>query len=338
MSYTVDGLSSPGTVPAPVFTTINDGALDSRAMLNVMSIDVEDHFQTEMMSRVVPRSAWKDMPSRVEENTRLLFELFNKHKTRATFFFLGWVAEQFPALVREAVELGHEVACHSYWHRPVYRITAEEFREDTKRAKAQIEDAGGAQVFGYRAPSFSMTPGTEWATQILGELGFLYDSSVHPIAHDLYGNRDAPREPYRIGTTGVMEIPISTIRFNNRNIPFSGGGYFRLLPYRVTHWAISRLNRKEKKPAVFYLHPWEIDQNPPKLKANLKTSIRQYIRTGNTARDLEHLLRDFHFSSICDVLGPIFAKPSSNDHSPGECRRVRGVSAWAELERESLKE
>jgi polysaccharide deacetylase family protein (PEP-CTERM system associated) len=280
-------------------------------MLNVMSIDVEDHFQTEMMSRVVPRSAWKEMPCRVEQNTRRLFELFEKHKTRATFFFLGWVAEQYPALVREAAKLGHEVACHSYWHRRVYTISPDEFREDTKRAKEQIEDAGGTQVFGYRAPSFSMIPGTEWATEILGELGFLYDSSVHPIAHDIYGNENASREPYRIGTTGLLEIPISTLKFGSKNFPFSGGGYFRLFPYSVTRWGIARLNRHEQKPAVFYLHPWEIDENPPKLTDDFRTNMRQYVRIGNTARDLDHLLRDFHFSSIFEVLGAEFLTPTN---------------------------
>jgi polysaccharide deacetylase family protein (PEP-CTERM system associated) len=270
-------------------------------MLNAMSVDVEDHFQTEMMSRVIPRSQWKDVPCRVERNTRHLFELFEKHGMRGTFFFLGWVAEQYPKLVKEAVELGHEVACHSYWHKQVHTISPDEFREDSKRAKQCIEDAGGCRVFGYRAPSFSIVPGTEWATEILAELGFLYDSSVHPIPHDLYDNRNAPREPFRAGKSGLLEIPISTMRIGNSNYPFSGGGYFRLLPYGITRWAIGRLNRKEIKPAVFYIHPWEVDEHPPKFGHHWKTNLRQYIRTGNTSRALSRLLRDFRFAPMAEV-------------------------------------
>jgi polysaccharide deacetylase family protein (PEP-CTERM system associated) len=280
-------------------------------MLNVMSIDVEDHFHTEMMGRVVPRSAWSDLPCRVERNTRRLFELLEKRQTRATFFFLGWVAERYPGLVREAAQLGHEVACHSYWHRLVYTISPEEFREDTRRAKWQIEDAAGAEVLGYRAPSFSMIPGTDWATDILGELGFLYDSSVHPIAHDLYGNKNAPREPYQIGKTGLLEIPVSTIKMGHKNFPFSGGGYFRLLPYSIVRWGIARLNHQEERPAVFYIHPWEIDETRPKLTDDFRTNLRQYMRIGSTERALDRLLRDFHFSSICEVLGAKFLKPKN---------------------------
>jgi polysaccharide deacetylase family protein (PEP-CTERM system associated) len=268
-------------------------------MLNAMSVDVEDHFQTEMMSRVIPRSQWKDVPCRVERNTRHLFELLEKHGVRGTFFFLGWVAEHYPQLVKEAVRLGHEVACHSYWHKQVHTVSPEEFREDTKRAKACIEDAGGAQVIGYRAPSFSMILGTEWATEILAELGFLYDSSVHPIAHDFYDNRNAPRGPYQRG--GILEIPISTIRIGTRNYPFSGGGYFRLLPYGVTRWAIEHLNRKEDTPGVFYIHPWEVDDHPPKLTDHWKTNLRQYIRTGDTNRALSRLLQDFRFAPMAEV-------------------------------------
>ena len=268
-------------------------------MLNAMSVDVEDHFQTEIMSRLIPRSSWKDHPSRVERNTRYLFDLFEKHSVLGTFFFLGWVAERYPQLVKEAVKRGHEVACHSYWHRQVYTVSPEEFREDTKRAKQCIEDAGGARVIGYRAPSFSMIPGTEWATEILAELGFLYDSSVHPIAHDFYDNRNAPREPYR--RSGILEIPISTVRIGGRNYPFSGGGYFRLLPYRITRLAMRHLNRKEAKPGVFYIHPWEVDDHPPRLADHWETNLRQYIRTGDTNRALSRLLEDFRFAPMAEV-------------------------------------
>lgn len=270
-------------------------------MVNAISVDVEDHFHTEIMSRVVTRASWPELPCRVERNTKFLFQLFSEREVRATFFFLGWVAERYPELVREAASLGHEVGCHSYWHRLVYTISPEEFREDTKRAKQCIEDATGMPVLGYRAPSFSMTAGTEWATEILEELGFLYDSSVHPVPHDLYDNRNAPREPFRVGQRRLLEIPISTIRVGKKNYPFSGGGYFRLLPYPIVRWGIRRLNQMEAKPVVFYIHPWEIDDIRPRITDDRKTVFRQYMKIGSTAGALNRMLQDFHFASISEV-------------------------------------
>jgi polysaccharide deacetylase family protein (PEP-CTERM system associated) len=270
-------------------------------MLNAISVDVEDHFHTEMMSRIVSRSSWPELTCCVDRNTKLLFKLFAEREVRATFFFLGWVAERYPALVREAAGLGHEVGCHSFWHRRVHTISPEEFREDTKRAKRCIEDATGLPVLGYRAPSFSMTPGTEWAIEILEELGFLYDSSVHPVPHDLYDNRDAPREPFRVGKGRMLEIPISTIRVMNNNYPFSGGGYFRLLPYPIVRWGIKRVNLKESKPVVFYIHPWELDDLRPQLTNDRKTMFRQYMKIGSTVGALTRMLQEFRFGSISEV-------------------------------------
>jgi len=269
-----------------------------RRIANAMSVDVEDYFQTEAMANVIPRDTWERTPSRVERNVRELFELFSYHSVRSTFFFLGWVAERYPRLVREARELGHEIACHSYWHRPIYTLSPAEFREDTHRAKAVIEDAASARIFGYRAPSFSLTPGTEWASDILADAGFVYDSSVHPIAHDLYENRHAPRHPYRLAGTSLLEIPISTVRLGRRNLPFSGGGYFRMLPYSYVRWAMRRVNRVEKRPAVFYLHPWEIDPAQPRLTTSARSGFRQYTGLHKTAGLLKRLLSDFSFGPL----------------------------------------
>jgi len=268
---------------------------------NAISVDVEDYFHTEAMSKAVSRSDWDKMPGRVQRNTERLFELFAAKKVRGTFFFLGWVAERYPGLVRQARELGHEIACHSYWHRPIYTLSAAEFREDLHRAKAVIEDAAGIKIKGYRAPSFSMTHGTEWAAEILAETGFTYDSSIHPVAHDLYDNRNAPRHPFRVAGTSLVEIPISTVRMGSRNFPFAGGGYFRLLPYAYVHWAIRKFNRVEKRPIVFYLHPWEIDPEQPRLPAGQKSRLRQYTGLGKTMRNLGQLLEEFSFAPICDV-------------------------------------
>jgi polysaccharide deacetylase family protein (PEP-CTERM system associated) len=200
-------------------------------LVNSITVDVEDYFQTEAMAGAVKRHDWDRMPTHIERNTQCIFDLFAECDVRGTFFFLGWVAERFPGLVRQAVGLGHEIGCHSYWHRLVYRLTPEEFREDTKRAKTVIEDAGGRQVLGYRAPSFSLIRGTEWAAEILAELGFSYDSSVCPIRHDLYGNSDAQRTPHAIASGRLMEFPIATLAIGRHNFPVGGGGYLRILPY-----------------------------------------------------------------------------------------------------------
>lgn len=279
-------------------TTVSHFSKRQVCIANAMSVDVEDYFQTEAMTEAIPRSQWGAMPSRVEQNVRQLYDLFQEYGVRATFFFLGWVAERFPSLVREAHELGHEIGCHSYWHRPIYSLRPEEFRDDTIRAKTVIEDAAGIQVFGYRAPSFSLTPGTEWAGEILEEAGFSYDSSVHPVMHDLYDNRNAPRNPQRLGDTSLVEIPISTVRIGKRNLGFSGGGYFRLLPYSYVRWSFGQVCRKESRPVLFYLHPWEIDPAQPRLAASRRSRLRQYIGLGRTASNLRRLVSEFQFVPI----------------------------------------
>lgn len=268
---------------------------------NAISIDVEDYFHTEAMSAVAPRSQWDSFPSRVEANTSALFELFARYEVHATFFFMGWVAERFPQLVRRAQDLGHEVGCHSYWHHPVFRMSAAEFREDTYRAKNVIQDATGGPVRGYRAPNFSINQSVPWAYSILEDLGFQYDSSVYPIHHELYGNHLAKRDPYLAGAN-LMEVPVATWRVFKQNVPVGGGAYLRLLPYALMKNGIRSINKNENAAAVLYLHPWEIDDSQPRLAASWKSRIRQYTGLTGMKRKLERLLRDFTLGSIYDTI------------------------------------
>jgi len=268
---------------------------------NAISVDVEDYFQTEAMSTVAPRSRWDSFPPHVEANTFFLFELFARYDVHATFFFMGWVAERFPQLVRKAQELGHEIGCHSYWHHPVFRMSAEEFREDTCRARNVIQDAAGAPVRGYRAPNFSINQSVPWAYPILEELGFQYDSSVYPVRHALYGNHCAQRGPYLAGAN-LMEFPVATWRVFKQNLPVGGGAYLRILPYALMKNGIRSINKSENAPAVLYLHPWEIDDSQPRLKASWKSRLRQYSGLTAMKRKLERLLQDFALGSIYDTV------------------------------------
>lgn len=286
--------------------------------VNVLTVDVEDYFHTEALALAVPRKNWDQMPTRVVGNTQRLLELLAGRNVRATFFILGWVAERFPKLVREISQLGHEVGCHSYWHRPIYQLSPAEFRADTQQAKRAIEDAAGVPVCGYRAPSFSLVPGTEWASEILVELGFSYDSSVHPIRHDLYGNHTAPRQPHRIASGALLELPVATLRFGGTNLPVGGGGYLRLLPYAYTRWGLTQLNQREGLRAVVYLHPWEIDPRQPRVRASWKSRLRQYTALGRNEEKVERLLRDFRFAPIREAFpDDVGVKPSGGQLNRG---------------------
>lgn len=288
---------------------------------NAMSVDVEDYFQTEAMSAVAPRAQWDSYPPRVEANTCALLELFAQYQVHATFFFMGWVAERFPHIVRKAHELGHEVGCHSYWHHPVFRMSSEEFREDTYRARNVIQDATGAPVMGYRAPNFSINRSVPWAYAILEELGFHYDSSIYPIHHELYGNHRAQRHPYLAGAT-LVEIPIATWRVFNQNVPVGGGAYLRILPYALMKYGIHAVNKNETAPVVLYMHPWEIDDSQPRLEASWKSRMRQYTGLAGMKSKLERLLQDFTLRSIYDAIylplrsGRSLGDPTA-DRSPG---------------------
>jgi polysaccharide deacetylase family protein (PEP-CTERM system associated) len=267
---------------------------------NVFSVDVEDYFHVEAFADVVDRSRWDSYDCRVEANTRRLLDLLDERRTSGTFFFLGWVAERYPGLVREVVARGHEPACHSYWHRLIYGLTPAEFREDTRRAKDVIEQAGGIPVHGYRAPSYSITPRSLWAPEILVEEGFRYDSSIFPIRHDIYGMPRAPRSPFRIATPSgpLVEYPLTTFRlFGEQNLPVAGGGYLRILPFWYTRLGIGRA-RRQGVHVIAYVHPWEIDAVQPRIAARLRSRLRHYTNLAGTYGRLGELLGLGEFSSF----------------------------------------
>ena len=269
---------------------------------NILSIDVEDYFQVEAFANVVSRSDWDGYACRVEANTLRLLDLLDQLGMRATCFILGWVAERYPALVREIVRRGHEPACHSYWHRLIYKLDRDEFRADTLRAKDAIEQACGARIAGYRAPSYSITERSLWALEILAETGFTYDSSIFPVHHDTYGIPAAPRLPFRIDTAAgpLVEYPISTFRFGRQNLPVGGGGYLRMLPWWYTQLGISRL-RAESVPLIVYVHPWEIDPDQPRIGAPWKSRLRHYTNLRSMETRLRKLLKQYGpFSAFRD--------------------------------------
>jgi len=266
---------------------------------NVFSVDVEDYFHAESFSDIVPRAQWDSYESRVENNTRRLLDLCSEARTEATFFVLGWVAERFPALVREIAARGHEIACHSYWHRLIYKLDRNEFREDTHRAKQAIEQAAGVEVCGYRAPTYSIVISSLWATEILAELGFTYDSSIFPIHHDNYGIPAAPRFPFPIRTASgcLLEYPIATFLIGSRAFPFGGGGYLRLLPRWYNQFGL-RQAQAEGLPVISYTHPWEIDPGQPRLHGRLKSRLRHYTNLDKTYCRLQELLSRGGFTSF----------------------------------------
>ena len=273
---------------------------NAHAMIkNVVSVDVEDYFHAETFSGIAERSRWESYSSRVEGNTRRLLELLARLEIHATFFILGWVAEHFPALVREIAAAGHELACHSYWHRLIYKLTPAEFREDTQRAKNVIEQISGQAVYGYRAPTYSVVDGSVWALEILAELGFTYDSSIYPIHHDRYGMPWVPRTPFRFQTAAgsMTEFPITTFRIANHNFPVGGGGYLRLLPMLYTRLGLRRV-QKEGVPIVLYIHPWEVDPEQPRLPVGLTSRLRHYRNLPVMFERFESVLGDGTYSSF----------------------------------------
>jgi polysaccharide deacetylase family protein (PEP-CTERM system associated) len=271
---------------------------------NAMTVDVEDYFQVSVFDSVVPREHWESMESRVEANTERLLNLFDEFAVKGTFFVLGWVAERHPSLVQAIVARGHELASHGYAHRLVYKQTPDEFRQDVRRAKALLEDIGGVEVHGYRAPSFSVTQQSMWALDVLLEERYRYDASIFPIRHDRYGIPDAPRWPHHLDRAGgrIYEVPGSTVRLGGTNLPVAGGGYFRILPYAWTRWGLERLNAQDGQPAIFYLHPWEIDPAQPRLPANALGRFRHYRNLHKTEARLRSLMRDFQFGPLNGVL------------------------------------
>jgi polysaccharide deacetylase family protein (PEP-CTERM system associated) len=268
----------------------------------VLTVDVEDYFHVEAFSDVIQLSQWDHYCCRVEGNTRRLLDLFDECGSHATFFVLGWVAERFPGLVREIVARGHEAACHSYWHRLVYKCTVREFREDTLLAKERVEQAAGTSVYGYRAPNFSITSRSLWALEVLVDTGFVYDSSIFPIKHDIYGLQAAPRFPVRIMTPSgpLIEYPITTFRLGDRyNLPVGGGGYLRMLPFWYTRVGIRRVF-EEGLPLIVYVHPWEVDPGQPRIPGRLRSRVRHYTNLSKMYDRLKRLIQQGDFVSFRD--------------------------------------
>lgn len=277
---------------------------EARRIVNVMTVDVEDYFHVSGFADVVPRDRWDTFESRVCEMTDRLLTMFDESGVRATFFVLGWVGKRFPELIRRIAAAGHEIASHGYGHRLLYELNADELREDLRRARDVLESATGVAVRGFRAPSYSITARSLWALDVLIEEGYRYDSSIFPIHHDRYGMPLAPRHAYLIRRAAgtLWEIPPATLRWGAVNIPIGGGGYFRLLPYAVTRWAIQRINGCERKPAVLYVHPWEIDTEQPRLPGSSLSRFRHYCNLHKTEARLRRLVAEFQFGPITELL------------------------------------
>jgi len=262
---------------------------------NAMTVDVEDYFQVSAFAGAVEQTDWEQYPGRVERNVDVVLGMFADADVRATFFTLGWVAERYPRLIHRIVAGGHEIASHGMHHVRVHDQTPEQFRADVRATKRLLEDTAGAPVRGYRAASFSINGETAWAFEILAEEGHEYSSSVYPIRHDLYGMPEAPRFAYRPARAGgLLEIPVTTVAVLGRNVPCGGGGYFRLLPYAYSRWAMRRVNRRDAQACIFYFHPWEVDPRQPLVKEiPLKSRLRHYTNLARMERRLRTVLRDF---------------------------------------------
>jgi len=266
-------------------------------MLNALSCDVEDWFQVGAFETVIAKSDWDSLEQRVERNADAVLALFEEAGVKGTFFTLGWVAERYPALIRRIAAAGHEVASHGWDHDRVFTLTPDEFRADLRRAHAAIEAAAGVAPLGYRAPSFSIDARTPWAHRILAEEGYAYSSSVAPLAHDHYGWPEAPRFAFRpLADAALIELPVTTVDVAGRRLAAGGGGFFRLLPYAFSSWAVRRVNRAEQRPAVFYFHPWEIDPDQPRIaRAPLKSRLRHYSRLSAMRGKLLKLLGSYEW-------------------------------------------
>lgn len=268
------------------------------ALVNALTIDVEDYFQVSAMAPHIARSQWDAMPCRVERNVDVILRLLADSNARATFFTLGWIAERYPGVVRRISEAGHELGSHGYAHLRASDQSPEEFLTDISRAKNLLEDLSGTSVHGYRAPSFSIDQSNPWAFDCLLQAGYRYSSSVYPVKHDHYGMPDAPRFAYA-ARTGLLEIPMTTTRMWQRNLPAGGGGFFRLMPYAMSRWLINRVNTIDRQPALFYFHPWELDPEQPRVNgATGKTRFRHYLNLHRTEPRLRRLLTDFQWDRV----------------------------------------
>ena len=286
----------------------------TQPITNALTLDVEDYFHVNALSEVIDPSEWEQWPRRVERNTEIFLDLYAKHGVRGTFFVLGWVAERHPELIRRIHAAGHEIASHGYSHQLIYTQTPEVFREETYRSKVLLEDLTGQHVTGYRAASYSITPKSRWALDILGELGFTWDSSLFPIRHDTYGMPDIPDHPYRFTTDAgyeLVEFPLSTARLMGQRIPVAGGGYFRLFPYWFSQWGLGSINRRNQ-PFIFYLHPWEVDPEQPRVPGlSWKSRFRHYNNLNKCHARLDKLLVSFKFGTVTDALAEYDLHPAT---------------------------
>jgi polysaccharide deacetylase family protein (PEP-CTERM system associated) len=268
---------------------------------NALTIDVEDYFQVSALAPYIPREQWDSRECRVERNVERILLMLDESQTRATFFTLGWVAERYPQLVRRIVAAGHELASHGYGHQRASDLSEAEFSADISSAKKLLEDISGEEVKGYRAPSFSIGEANLWAFDCLARAGYRYSSSIYPIRHDHYGMPNAPRFAHQV-RDGLLELPVTTLRYFDRNWPASGGGYFRLLPYALSRWLLRKVNQRDQQPAIFYFHPWEIDAQQPRVAGiSSKTRFRHYVNLQYTEARIRRLLGDFSWGRMDEV-------------------------------------
>ncbi len=284
----------PVARPAPV---------PGQSIKNAMTCDVEDYFQVSAFAPYIDRDSWPTRECRVEANMERILALYEREGVRATFFTLGWIAERYPAMVRRIVEAGHELASHGYGHLRASDQDLAEFTQDITSSKKLLEDLTGEQVRGYRAPSFSIGTGNMWALDALLEAGYRYSSSIYPVVHDHYGMPDAPRFAfYPNGADGLLEIPITTVKMGQRNLPAGGGGYFRLFPYALSRWLMRKVNNEENESAIFYFHPWELDPDQPRPDGvDLKSRFRHYVNMGRTENRIRALTRDFAWDRMDNI-------------------------------------
>jgi polysaccharide deacetylase family protein (PEP-CTERM system associated) len=286
--------------------------LPDATITNALTIDVEDYFQVSAFEPHIARSDWDRRECRIERNVERILELLAVHKVKATFFTLGWIAERYPALVRRIAGEDHEVASHGYGHERVGDLGQTGFRADIERAKGILEDLSCSAVLGYRAPSFSIGVGTLWAFDCLAQAGYRYSSSIYPIHHDHYGMPGAPRFAHRVAS-GLIEIPATTLRMFSRNLPSSGGGYFRLLPYAASRWLLRQVNEVDRQAAIFYFHPWEIDAGQPRIPGiSARTRFRHYLNLRRMESRIQRLLADFRWGRMDEIF---LARPRTQ---PGE--------------------
>ncbi len=280
--------------------TLRDKGGAQEAIVNGLSVDVEDWFQVGAFEDVIERDSWGGLDDRVDRNVHAILDLFDEANATATFFTLGWVAERHGSLLREIAKRGHEIASHGWDHERVFRMDRQTFARDIEKTRKTIEDCCGKRVIGYRAPSFSIDHRTPWAFMELAEQGYLYSSSVAPVAHDHYGWAEAPRFAFKpLPWHDLIELPVTTAEFRGKRLAAGGGGFFRVLPYAFSRWAIRQVNREENRPAIFYFHPWEIDPGQPRVSgAPLRSRLRHYTNLSKMSDKLEQLIKEFSWGRI----------------------------------------